>query len=89
MDTTTHHSTTVDELSRLANIIDRHGLGGALPGALERLARRAEAAGVSPTLTGVLVDDQAPEPARARAFGRIHRLLAGGAATERPSPLAA
>lgn len=63
-------------LDHLAATIDREGLASVGPAALDRLAERARAVGVTPVLIDVLVDRDAPEAARNRAFGRIHRLLA-------------
>ena len=68
---------TLDDLTRLAMLADRHGLDRLLPGLLDRVVARARLAGVAPVLIEILTDPDAPEVARQRALGRIHRQLAG------------
>jgi hypothetical protein len=82
----TLHLPTSPELDGVAAALDRAGFAEqplAVRRALDAVVRRARAANVSPVLIAVLADDDEPEVARLRAFGRVSALL--GAAAQRPS----
>lgn len=64
-------------LEGLSRRVADTGLAAITPAELDALATTAQAAGVSPVLVGVLVDDHEPVVARERAFSLVSCAVSG------------
>jgi hypothetical protein len=84
MDTISPRHHADDDLDGLSRLVDRHGIDGLLPGAIDRLAALARSVGVAEPVVEALLDEGAPDVVRGRAFARIHRDLES--ATDRRPP---